>query len=232
MDIAYFKPHFKSLKDLMPNKKQPYLPPRQRVWLAIRDNADAFTIHQVADIGGMTYETTRGFVSQLTKAGLVQVLASDHAIYNDAVVNQKFFCLVNDVGYHYPKMTRSGKLITAVTANKAMWNTLRITKQALNSDELSSFASNDVVKVKETTAKNYLIALHQAGYLQRVQEADVTGGKAKYKLIPAMNTGAQPPQIQRTKQVFDPNLNETMYSERPELDEELRDGTLFGEFHA
>ena len=55
---------------------------------------------------------------------------------------------------------------------------------------------------------------------------NITGKKAKYQLIEAMNTGPIPPQIQRAKQVFDPNTNQVMYSERPELEEELKHGTL------
>lgn len=230
MDIAYFRPKFKSLKDIMPNKKDPYSPPRQRVWLAIRDNAEQFTIHQVADLGSMTYESTRHFVSQLKKAGLVEILDCEKP-KSLQLINQKFFHLVKDVGYHYPKMTSSGKLLTSVTANKAMWNTLRITNNALNSDELARVSSNEDISVKETTAKNYLIALHQAGYLQRVQEANVIGGKAKYMLIPSMNTGPQPPQIQRTKRVFDQNTQEVMFIERPELDDEIKNGAT-GEFYA
>ena len=205
MDIAFFKPNFKSLKELMPNKKQPYLPPRQRVWLAIRDNAQEFTIQQVADLGFMNYESTRSFVNQLEKAGIIQVTHIKPMFHDNCKVKQKFFCLLNDVGYHYPKMTKSGELITGVTANKAMWNTLRIQKKAMNSDELALFSSNDALTVKEPTASSFLLSLYQAGYLQRVQEADVTGGKAKYILLPRMNTGAQPPQIQKTKQVFDQN---------------------------
>ena len=177
MDIAFFKPNFKSLKELMPNKKQPYLPPRQRVWLAIRNNAEEFTIQQVADLGFMNYDSTRKFINQLEKAGIIKVNRVEPMVYANCPIKQKFFCLLNDVGYHYPKMTKSGELITGVTANKAMWNTLRITKKAVNADELAKLSSNEELIVKEQTATCFLYSLHQAGYLQRVQEANVTGGK-------------------------------------------------------
>jgi hypothetical protein len=47
-----------------------------------------------------------------------------------------------------------------------------------------------------------------------------------------MNTGPKPPQIQRVKHVFDPNTNQVMFAERPELEEELKHGTILGEFNA
>ncbi|MBF7686448.1 hypothetical protein I2F17_11520 [Acinetobacter sp. B10A] len=230
MDITFFKPHFKSLNEIMPNKKLPYQPPRQRVWMAIRTNAAEFTVQQVADLGNMKYESTRSFVSQLVKAGLVKVTKITPVHHVNCTVKQKVYCLVDDVGYHYPQMSKSGKLL-GVTGNKAMWNTLRITQKAMCADELAKQSSNEVLHVKSSTASSYLAMLYEAGYLKCVENAKTTGGKAKYMLLPHMNTGAKPPQIQRVKQVFDPNLNQTMYSERPELDEEAQHGVL-GVFYA
>lgn len=230
MDITFFRPQFKSLSELMPNKKQPYQTPRQRVWLAIRKYADEFTIQQVADLGDMKYESARSFVGQLVKVGLVEVTKITPVHHANCTVKQKIYCLVNDVGYHYPQMSKAGKIL-GVTGNKAMWNTLRITQKAMNADELAKQSSNDDLQVKPSTASSYLAMLYDAGYLKRVEEAKTTGGKAKYMLLPNMNTGAKPPQVQRVKQVFDPNLNETMYSERPELDEEAQHGVL-GSFYA
>lgn len=223
MDITFFRPHFKSLSEIMPNKKQPYQTPRQRVWLAIRKNAEEFTIQQVAEEGWATYESTRYFVSILKKAGCIECTKK--------LNKEKYFKLIKDYGYSYPSFNKDGVLIRDVTGNKAMWNTLRITKMAINAHELASISSTGSKKIALETANNYLIALHKAGYVRRVEEAKTTGGKAKYMLLPYMNTGAKPPQIQRVKQVFDPNLNETMYSERPELDEETQHGVL-GSFYA
>lgn len=214
----------------MPNKKQPYQTPRQRVWLAIRDNAEEFTIQQVADLGSMKYESTRSFVNQLAKADLVRVISIQPLHHPNCQVKQKVYRLVQDLGYHYPQMTKSGELL-GITGNKAMWNTLRITQKAVSADELAALSSNDDLQVKVSTASSYLSMLYEAGYVQRVQEAKTSGGKAKYMLLASMNTGANPPQVQRVKQVFDPNLNETMYSERPELDDEIKHGAM-DEFYA
>ncbi len=69
--------------------------------------------------------------------------------------------------------------------------------------------------------------LHSAGYLRVTQKyQNITGKKSKYQLYEHMNTGPIPPQIKRAKQVFDPNTNKLMFSERPELEDEMKHGTL------
>lgn len=226
MDIAFFRPNFKEL-DIM-NSKTPYESPRQRAWNAIRKSADAFTVAQVAEDAGMVYESVRGFVGQLVKVGIVQISNEKPVHHANCIVKQRTYQLVKDVGYSYPVMTKSGQLVTGVSGTKAMWNTLRISRQPVNADELAAISSNNTLSIEVSTASNYLIMLHQAGYLKLVKQAKVTGGKAKYVLLPEMNTGPKPPQIQRAKHVFDPNTNEVMYAERPELEEELRHGTLLG----
>lgn len=208
---------------------QPYQSPRQRVWAAIRKNSNEFTIEQVAELGQMKYESARGFVASLVKAKVVQILREAKVYGHSKSIRRKYFMLVNDLGYTVPSISKDGKLIASVTGNKAMWNTLRITKQAVNAHELVQLASNDEISIKLETANEYLRALHHAGYLTLTQPANNAGGKAKYKLLPGMDTGPIPPQIQRAKQVFDPNTNTVMYSERPELEEEIKHGTLLHE---
>lgn len=205
---------------------KPYQSPRQRVWSAIRKNSNEFTIEQVAEQGQMKYESARGFVASLVKAKVVQILREAKVYDHSKSIKRKYFKLVKDLGYTVPSISKDGKLIVNVTGNKAMWNTLRITKQAVNAHELAQLASNDEISIRLETANEYLRALHHAGYLKLTQPANNAGGKAKYKLLPIMDTGPNPPQIQRAKQVFDPNTNTVMYSERPELEEEIKHGTL------
>ncbi|MEG2262971.1 MAG: hypothetical protein RSC68_01205 [Acinetobacter sp.] len=212
-------------KSLM-NVSQPYQSPRQRVWIAIRKNRDEFTIQQVAGLGGMKYESTRDFVSCLNKAGIVEISSETPLHHPNCKVKQRTYKLVKDMGYTVPEVNRKGEILSSTTGNKAMWNTLRITKQSLNADELARISSTDDIQISPLTAREYLSALFKAGYLKITQMAKTTGGKAKYQILPEMNTGPNPPQIQRAKQVFDPNTNQLMYSERPELEEEIKHGTL------
>lgn len=207
---------------------QPYQSPRQRVWTAIRKNRDEFTIQQVATQGQMKYESAREFVNCLNKAGIVEVTSSTPVHHENCVVKQKVFKLVRDLGWTVPTVLKTGEITSKQTGTKAMWNTLRITKQSVNADELSAISSNDEQKISVGTANSYLQFLHQAGYLKITSESSTsgTGVKRKYQLLPGMDTGPNPPQIQRAKQVFDPNTNQVMFTERPELEEEIKHGTL------
>lgn len=206
---------------------QPYQSPRQRVWIAIRKHRDEFTIQQVADIGKMKYDSTRDFITGLKKAGIIGEVRRENLPNMSKKIELIYFKLIEDYGYNAPSVDRKGNLLgKTATVNKAMWNTLRITKQPVNANELAAISSTDEQNVSIETADSYLRFLHHAGYLKIAREAHHSVRKAKYQLLPTMNTGPNPPQIQRAKQVFDPNTNQVMYSERPELEEELKHGTL------
>lgn len=209
------------------NAGQPYQSPRQRVWLAIRKNRDEFTIQQVADLGQMKYDSTRDFITGLKKAGIIAESRRENLPNMSKKIELIYFKLVDDLGYTAPSVDRQGNILgRTATVNKAMWNTLRITKQPVNANELAAISSTDEQKVSVETADSYLRLLHHAGYLKIAREAHHAVRKAKYQLLPGMDTGPIPPQIQRAKQVFDPNTNTVMYSERPELEEEIKHGTI------
>ena len=209
------------------NAIQPIQTPRQRVWTAIRKHRDEFTIQQVADIGQMKYDSTRDFITGLKKAGIIGEVRREKLPNMSQRIELIYFKLIEDYGYNAPSVDRKGNLLgKTATVNKAMWNTLRITKQPVNANELAAISSTDEQNVSIETADSYLRFLHHAGYLKIARAAHHAVRKAKYQLLPSMDTGPNPPQIQRAKQVFDPNTNQVMYSERPELEEELKHGTL------
>lgn len=205
--------------------QQTWQSPRQRVWLAIREHRDGFTIQQVADQGQMKYESTREYVAALTKAGVIEILAIEAVHHKNCVVKQRTYHLLKDLGYTAPKLNRKGEFLDGMTGNKAMWNTLRITGKPMTALELSHLASTKDVVISALTAREYLGTLYRAGYLKLVKKAKTTGGQTKYQLLMHMNTGPNPPQILRTKQVFDANTNQVMFQETPALEEELRHGT-------
>lgn len=209
------------------NAGQPYQPPRQRVWTAIRKHREEFTIQQVADLGQMKYDSTRDFITGLKKAGIIDEVRREKLPNMSKKIELIYFKLVEDYGYNAPSVDRQGNILgKSATVNKAMWNTLRITKQPVNATELAAISSTDEQQVSVETADSYLRFLHHAGYLKIARAAHHAVRKAKYQLLPGMDTGPNPPQIQRAKQVFDPNTNTVMYSERPELEEEIKHGTL------
>lgn len=212
-------------KGLNSMKAGQFQTPRQRVWLAIRKYCDDFTLLQVAEEGSMKVSSARDFIMGLEKAGFIEVSHKEKVLGKRVALHH--YKLVRDVGYTAPCVDRDGTETNPAQINKAMWNTLRILKRAINADELSTLSSNDQVSISVHTANTYLLMLNEAGYLKLIQQAkNMSGKKAKYQLFEHMNTGPNPPQIQRAKQVFDPNLNTVMYSERPELEEEIKHGTI------
>lgn len=207
------------------NQVMPKQNPRQRVWLAIRKFKDDFTLVQVAEEGSMKEGSVRTYLQGLKKAGFIEVAFEEKV--DGKGVKRIHYKLVRDVGYNAPTVDRDGGETKPAQVNKAMWNTLRITKKAVNAEELAALSSNDEVLISVLTANVYLQLLNAAGYLSVVEKSqNIAGKKAKYRLMEHMNTGPIPPQIQRAKQVFDPNTNQVMFSERPELEEELKHGTI------
>lgn len=207
------------------NQAMPAQNPRQRVWLAIRKFKDDFTLLQVAKEGAMKEGSARTYLSGLRKAGFIEIAYEEQV--DGKGVKRIHYKLVRDVGYNAPTIDRDGIETKPAQINKAMWNTLRILKKAINAEELAALSSNDEVSISVATANVYLQLLNSAGYLAVIEKhQNIAGKKTKYRLIEHMNTGPMPPQIQRAKQVFDPNTNTVMYSERPELEEEIKHGTI------
>ena len=230
MDVSFGKKPILAKGENLMIAGQPYQSPRQRVWTAIRQHREEFTIKQVAELGQMKYDSTRDFITGLKKAGIIEEIRREKLPNMSKKIELIFFKLTQDYGYNAPSVDRKGNLLDKkVTVNKAMWNTLRITKQPVNARELAALSSIDEQIVSVETADSYLRFLHHAGYLKIAREAHHAVRKAQYQLLPHMNTGPNPPQIQRAKQVFDPNTNQLMFSERPELEEELKHGTLLHE---
>ena len=57
--------------------------------------------------------------------------------------------------------------------------------------------------------------LRTAGYLRKKK------GDKNYTLVLGMNTGPLAPQIQKTKQIYDPNLQKVIWSNKKEVEDEL-----------
>ena len=139
------------------NAGQPYQSPRQRVWTAIRKHREEFTIKQVAELGQMKYDSTRDFITGLRKAGIIAEVRREQVPNMSKKIEMIYFKLVEDYGYNTPSVDRQGNILgKTATVNKAMWNTLRITKQPVNATELAAISSTDVQQVSIETADSYV----------------------------------------------------------------------------
>lgn len=181
---------------------------RQRIWEAIRANAQGFTAYVVARQAKAHDATVRSYLQALVRGEYLQVVSGER-------FEEQTLCLLKDVGAEAPSVTRDGKPSTAGKGTEAMWRTLRILGE-LDADELAAQASI-VVPTTRWTARSYLKWLNRAGYVQQVG-ASKPGRLARYRLVPGKNTGPRPPMIQRIGQVFDPNLGQVVYSQQPEVE--------------
>jgi len=111
-----------------------------------------------------------------------------------------------------PRVRRDGTVITQGNGVKNMWRTMKKMGE-FTAQGLAIESRTETVNVMITAAQEYCHNLHAAGYLIVLQSGKVTGGRTFYRFNPNMNTGPLPPQIQRTKQVWDPNLEKVVWKE-------------------
>ncbi|QOX79828.1 hypothetical protein FY034_13100 [Trichlorobacter lovleyi] len=184
---------------------------RQAIWDEVRNKEDwTFTAKELDVM--LDASTIREYLAALAKAGYLQVISEGKRGESNV------YRLINDVGHEAPRIRKDGTPVTQGNGRLQMWNAMRIIKQFTPVD-LAFNATTDEVEIAESEARNYCQALHRAGYLS-VKTPAKTGLKGKpgsgqatrYMLIPTMWTGPQPPQIQRTKQIYDPNLKKVVWS--------------------
>lgn len=184
-------------------------PPRQRVWEQIRKNKLQFSGRDMAHRAGVDSDTAQTYIHSLEAGGYVVRLTKAQGGKAD-------YQLIRDTGIEAPRLTKDGKPVTQGLGQEAMWRCLRMLGP-LDYRQLAMHATSSGVEVRDNTAKRYVAALKKAGYLQVVQPAGRQKGKVEiFQLIPRMNTGPRPPQIQRVGVVYDPNLNKVMHADEPE----------------
>lgn len=172
--------------------------PRQTVWDAIRvlageDLVGHFTVTDVVDRTKVHRKTTSDYFACLVAA---EYLAQ-------TVDTPPRFILRKDGGVHAPRVRRDGTAVTQGAGTLNMWRSMRALTQFTYRD-IALHSTTPTVSVSEKTAKDFCGMLLATGFLRVVQKADPVKGRiATYRLI--RNDGPKPPQIQRVKQVFDPN---------------------------
>ena len=171
---------------------------RQAVWQWIRVNDGAFTICDLQRDISLDASSIKDYLTGLTNAGYLVATKGPRRMI------ATLYTLVNDIGNDAPRVRKDGTPVTQGQGRQQLWNAIRILKNFSVTD-LTFNASTDDHRILESEARIYCVALCKAGYL--VGRANQT-----YMLIPTMWTGPHPPQIQRTKQVYDPNLKKVVWS--------------------
>lgn len=175
---------------------------RRAIWLHFRELAENGPVI-IADLvirTRISRRTIRDYMESLVKGGFAgKTLENGKAFYE----------LIRDTGFEHPRLNGKGEKI--INKRDRMWMQMKILG-TFSSRELAFASSNAACVVSPEDAKDYCSRLHQAGYLQVMTDA-THNSQAVYRLIPGMRTGPLAPMVQRTKVVFDPNLNRVMWHE-------------------
>ncbi len=186
--------------------------PRQRIWDAIR--------YQHVDDGLITMQGIR-IALKRQQPSLSESRISDYLralIAGGFLVRSNpdappatnaIYRLERDVGVEAPRVRRDGT-VPAPPGREQLWRTLKIIGTCTG-QELADAASTAVTPVSRAAADEYLTMLSRAGYVTTVRPG-TPGVPARFQLVPSRWTGPMAPQIRRTKQLYDPNTGEIVYS--------------------
>ncbi|WP_182912737.1 MDR/zinc-dependent alcohol dehydrogenase-like family protein [Paracoccus onubensis] len=169
-------------------------PGRQEIWEAIRKLRTGFNVDDLIDHSCANRKTISDYLRCLVPGGIIVQCEDDR------------YDLVEDRGFHAPRLNRQGKPVTQGAGTENMWRSMR-GLAVFSPQDLAIHSTTPDVSVSEATAKAYCGMLLKTGFLRVERKASPMRGKqAIYRLI--RNTGPKPPQIQRVKHVYDPNTQQ------------------------
>lgn len=170
---------------------------RPDMWRAIRRVGAQGAVFQVPTIrgqlrGNIRRERVRDYLKALEAGGYIAPVRTEDGIDG--------WQILRDPGAEAPRLRPDGTPVTMGAGREQCWRTMRIlgTFTAL---DLVATASTETHRVAEGEARDYCDRLARVGILARTRGPV---GVA-YQLAPSRYTGPQPPQIRRTKEVYDPN---------------------------
>jgi len=166
---------------------------RQELWLAIKSIPSEITVTAIVEQTGVNRTTVLRYLRALTAGEYLTATPGKPGRPNTWV-------LVNDVGHHAPRVRADGSPVTQGSITTQLWRAMTMLKE-FDWVDLVHHAS---IEIPESTAKDYCKRLFAAGFLRLVVKADPSSARpARYRLIRA--TGPRAPQVQRVRQVYDPN---------------------------
>ena len=174
---------------------------RKLIWKVIRE-LKTFTVRDIEDRTKVINRTIFSYLTVLEKA---QILSKEAVYQKDkGCLRTNVYTIIKDMGATAPVVSKSGKLIED-THQSRIWRAVRILKTFTLKDVVAT-ASQDDDPVSLTATDHYLNCLKKAGYLTKRNQ------EKTYHLNLAMNKGIQAPQIQRIRQVYDPNLDKVVWT--------------------
>lgn len=173
---------------------------RQAIWEQIRAQAPAFTINDILLFVGLDASSVKEYLTGLVNAGFLERGTDILSKPSQSTT----YILIKDNGVEAPRVRKDGTIVTMGQGRRQMWNAMQVLRDFSPTD-LVFKASTETHAVAEGEAKTYCAILCAAGYL-------VGRGNQRYSLLAGKWTGPHPPQVQRTKQVYDPNLKKVVWS--------------------
>ncbi|ANT39883.1 Phage protein [Rhodovulum sp. P5] len=165
------------------------------VWACLRMLRTA-TVGEIVRETDINRKTVADYLHRLLAGGYVTVEGTPAR-----------YTLIRDAGHHAPRLRADGSAVTQGAGTRNMWRSMNMMGE-FSALDLAVHSTAGDVTVTEATAKSYCTALLKAGYLRVVQKARPGVRPAIYRLV--RKTGPRAPQIQRVKQVWDPNLGAVM----------------------
>lgn len=177
---------------------------RQPLWdEMVRFEGAPFTITDIFDETHVNRRTIRSYLKSLVLAKYLERIEPPEGAQRDESAI-RWRIIADPVPFHAPRLNRKGEPVTQGAGVENMWRTMRMMGE-FSPRCVAAHATTDLVNVSESTAKAYCTALRKAGFLKVHIKAQPPKRQAVYRLI--NNTGPNPPMIQRTQQVFDPNTS-------------------------
>lgn len=191
---------------------------RQTIWNAIQTlgkSDDPFSLTGIWEECGceIPRDTVRDYVRSLTN-GEFLTKVKQHTPRSSAE-----YKLTGRHGTEAPRVRPDGTLVTQGAGVEAMWRTIKLLGN-FTAAELALTASTSNARITEETARSYVKYLKKAGYV-RVVQAGTPGrnsNRARWSFVKRNDPGPKPPQIQRIKQLFDPNTNKVVWRDDQEGD--------------
>lgn len=170
---------------------------RQAVWEALRALPE-FTVTELAHQTRLGKATIRDYLIGLERAGYLEKIAQG------GPGAASIWRLLRDAGRHAPRVTKNGAPVSMGQGRLQMWRAMRVLGR-FTAQDLAIHASTEEHQVATNDAVTYCRFLWRAGYLTRQGQ--------HYQFVRRRYSGPQPPMIQRVKQVYDPNLEQVVWSQ-------------------
>ncbi len=172
---------------------------RKLIWKEIR-SLKTFTSKDIELRTKVLSGTVYSYLKALVKAEILH----KETLPGKGGLRKNRYTLLKDIGAKAPVVGRDGHLVED-THQSRVWRAVRILKNFTLKDIVAT-ASQDNDPVSLAAVDQYLNYLKRAGYLTKKQN------EKTFHLNPAMNKGIQAPQIQRIRQIYDPNIDTVVWN--------------------